>query len=31
MSLLGTYPKGEAVELGVLRDGKKMTFKVTPE
>jgi Zn-dependent M28 family amino/carboxypeptidase len=31
MTLIRTTKKGDAVELGVLRDGKKLTISVTPE
>jgi hypothetical protein len=31
MTLIRNHKKGEAVELGVMRDGKKLTIAVTPE
>jgi len=31
MSLLATQKRGSPVEIGILRDGKKMVLKVSPE
>jgi hypothetical protein len=31
MSLLATQKRGSPAEIGIMRDGKKMTIKVTPE
>jgi Zn-dependent M28 family amino/carboxypeptidase len=31
MTLIRAHKKGEPIEFGVLRDGKKITIKVTPE
>ncbi len=31
MSLLATQKRGSPVDIGVMRDGKKVTIKITPE
>jgi hypothetical protein len=31
MALIAKHKKGESLEIGVLREGKKMVIKITPE